>query len=76
VIYMLKCYQCATNGTGEESVAICIMCGKGLCMNHANRIDLPIWEGGYPTPVKMMKKGLPRFVCSDCGNILLPGSCE
>jgi hypothetical protein len=76
VIAMLKCYQCAESGTVEESVSICIMCGKGLCMEHAKRIDLPIWEGGYPVPVKMLKKGLPRFVCSDCGNVLLPGSCE
>ena len=52
------------------------MCGKGLCMEHAHRVDLPIWEGGYPAPVKVMKKGLPRFVCDDCGNVLMPGACE
>ncbi len=73
---MLKCYECAESGSAEEAVSICIMCGMGLCMEHAKRIDLPIWEGNYPAPVKMLKKGLPRFVCRDCGNILLPGSCE
>lgn len=73
---MLKCYLCAESGSDEEAVAVCIMCGMGLCMGHAKRIDLPIWEGGYPAPVKILKKGLPRFVCSDCGNILLPGACE
>ena len=76
MIAMLKCYECAENGTDEEAVSVCIMCGMGLCMEHAKRIDLPIWEGGYPVPVKIMKKGLPRFVCRECGNILLPGSCE
>ncbi len=73
---MLRCYECALKDETEEAVAICIMCGKGICMGHAHRIDLPIWEGGYPIPVKVLKKGLPRFVCSDCGNILMPGACE
>ena len=76
MIFMLRCYECAGNGSVKEAVAICIMCGKGLCNEHVHRIDLPIWEGGYPAPVRILKKGLPRFVCSDCGNILLPGSCE
>ncbi len=47
-----------------------------MCLEHAKRVDLPIWEGGYPAPVRILKKGLPRFVCSDCGNILMPGACE
>lgn len=76
MIVMLKCYECAKNDSAEEAVALCIMCGKGLCMEHAKRVDLPIWTGGYPAPVKMLKKGLPRFVCSECGNILMPGACE
>ncbi len=76
MIAMLKCYECATNDATEEAIAICIMCGKGLCMEHAKRVDLPIWEGGYPTPVKVMKKGLPRFVCHECAEILMPGACE
>jgi len=76
VIAMLKCYECAENRTDEEAVSVCIMCGMGLCMEHAKRIDLPIRVGGYPAPVKILKKGLPRFVCRECGNILLPGSCE
>jgi hypothetical protein len=76
VIFMLRCYECAEKESVEEAVALCIMCGKGLCMEHSHRIDLPIWEGGYPAPVKLLKKGLPRFVCRECGNILMPGACE
>jgi len=76
VIAMLKCYLCAENDVKNEAVSVCIMCGMGLCIEHARRVDLPIWEGGYPAPVKILKKGLPRFVCSDCGNILMPGACE
>lgn len=76
MITMLKCYECAINGVTEEAVAICIMCGKGMCMEHAKRVDLPIWQGGYPTPVKVLKKGLPRFICQECAEVLMPGACE
>ena len=76
MIAMLKCYECATNDVTEEAIAICIMCGKGLCMEHAKRVDLPIWQGGYPTPVKILKKGLPRFICQECADVLMPGGCE
>jgi len=76
VIVMLKCYQCAKEGVEEEAVAVCIMCGMGLCMEHAIRADLPIWEGGYPIPVRILKKGLPRFICSYCRDVLFPGACE
>ncbi len=76
MIAMLKCYECAINDVTEEAVAMCIMCGKGLCMEHAKRVDLPIWQGGYPTPVKVLKKGLPRFICRECADVLMPGACE
>ena len=76
MIAMLKCYECAKNDSTEEAVALCIMCGKGLCMEHAKRVDLPIWQGGYPVPVKILKKGLPRFICQECADILMPGACE
>ncbi len=76
MIAMLKCYECATNDVTEEAVAICIMCGKGMCMEHGKRVDLPIWQGGYPAPVKVLKKGLPRFICQECADVLMPGACE
>jgi len=76
VIAMLKCYECAENGANEEAVAVCITCGMGLCMEHAIRYDLSIWEGGYPAPVKILKKGLPRFLCSYCRDTIIPGACE
>lgn len=72
----MKGYICAKMGKNTDAVAVCIVCGMGVCMEHAKRVDLPIWEGGYPVPVKMLKKGLPRFVCADCGNVLVPGACE
>lgn len=72
---MLKCYECAENGANVEGVAVCITCGIGLCMEHAKRVDLPIWEGGYPMPVKILEKGLPRIMCKYCSEIIIPEAC-
>ena len=63
---MLKCFICDENNKTEEAVSICIVCGMGLCMEHARRADLEIWEGHYPMPVKTMKFDLPRFLCEYC----------
>ncbi len=78
LVVMLKCYQCAETDKTEEAVAVCIVCGMALCADHANRVDLPIWEGGYPapTPTKIKEKGLPRFMCSYCRDVILSGACE
>ncbi len=63
---MLKCFICDENNKTEEAVGICIVCGMGLCMEHAQRADLEIWEGKYPMPVKAKKFDLPRFLCEYC----------
>ena len=53
-------------GKDSEAVAICIVCGKGLCIDHARRMDLPIRGSKYPAPAKVLKKELPRIVCNYC----------
>ncbi len=63
---MLKCYDCMEEGKDSEAVAICIVCGKGLCIDHARRMDLPIRGATYPAPAKVLKKELPRIVCNYC----------
>ena len=63
---MLKCYDCMEEGKDSEAVAICIVCGKGLCIDHARRMDLPIRGSKYPAPAKVLKKELPRIVCNYC----------
>lgn len=66
----MKCYVCARMGKDTDAVAICIVCGMGLCMNHAIREDQEIWEGGYPFPAKKMAKALPRILCPECAESL------
>jgi hypothetical protein len=53
-------------GGDSEAVAICIVCGMGLCLEHAIKEELEVWEGGYPFPAHKLKRTLPRFICIDC----------
>jgi hypothetical protein len=36
----MKCYVCAKQGVDEQAVAICIVCGMGLCLGHAFKEEL------------------------------------
>ena len=36
----MKCYVCAKQGVDKDAVAICIVCGMGLCMGHAFKEEL------------------------------------
>ena len=62
----MKCYMCALEGKDSDAVAICIVCGMGLCMEHVIREDVEIWEGGFPFPSKKHEKPLPRMLCEWC----------
>jgi hypothetical protein len=48
----VKCYIHASGGSSEEAVAICIICGMGVCLEHAVERDLPVHRpaglAGYP----------------------------
>lgn len=62
----MKCYLCALAQKDTDAVAICILCGMGVCMDHLVREELEIWEGGYPFHSKKMKRTLPRILCKPC----------
>ena len=62
----MKCYLCALAQKETDAVAICILFGMGVCMDHLVREELEIWEGGYPFPSKKMKRTLPRILCKPC----------
>ncbi|MBR1368685.1 zinc finger protein [Methanocalculus chunghsingensis] len=66
----MKCYICAEEGKDSDAVAICIVCGMGVCKHHAIREEIEKWEGGYPFPAKKVKTNIPRILCPPCHNAL------
>ena len=66
----MKCYVCAKEGRSSDAVAVCIVCGMGLCSEHAMREEIELWEGGYPFPARRVKAKIPRILCPDCYNAL------
>ncbi len=62
---MMKCYKCLEENNDTEAVAVCIVCGMGLCMDHVKVMELPVSAGKYPE-YKECKVPLPRFLCRDC----------
>lgn len=65
----MKCYVCAKQGVDEEAVAICIVCGMGLCLGHAFKEELLVkdivdWGLGEEKIIYPYK--LPRFICAEC----------
>jgi hypothetical protein len=67
------CYVCDQSGRREEALAICIVCGVGLCREHVVREELPVWETLH-TGLGEQRRGLPlrlpRFVCAECHQAL------
>lgn len=67
----MKCYVCAMARKDTDAVGMCIICGMGLCMEHALREDQEIWEGGYPFPATKIKVKLPRILCPECKEAMM-----
>ncbi|MBE6493356.1 MAG: DUF2180 family protein [Methanosphaera stadtmanae] len=62
----MKCYMCSLEGKETEAVAICIVCGMGLCEDHIVREEIELWTGGYPFPSEKLDQTLPRILCRQC----------
>jgi hypothetical protein len=65
----MKCYVCAKQGVDEEAVAICIVCGMGLCLGHAFKEELlvrDVIDWGFGEERIEYPRTLPRFICAEC----------
>jgi hypothetical protein len=65
----MKCYVCAKLGVDKDAVAICIICGMGLCMGHAFKEELlvkDIIDWGFGEEQITYPHTLPRFICAEC----------
>jgi len=67
----MLCYVCAQSGKETQALAVCIVCGMGVCKDHLVRADIDMWEGGYPIPPTKLKKKLPRILCLECNDALI-----
>ncbi|PLX85933.1 MAG: hypothetical protein C0617_02730 [Desulfuromonas sp.] len=38
----MECYNCAKADSKSEAVAVCSVCGRGLCPGHAIERDIPL----------------------------------
>lgn len=38
----MKCFVCAKSRKPQEAVAVCAVCGKGLCLDHLHERELPL----------------------------------
>jgi hypothetical protein len=56
----MRCYQCSLEGADHEAVAVCSICGMGLCMEHAKREEMDVWEG------EKKVSRIHRFICQEC----------
>jgi hypothetical protein len=65
----MKCYVCAKQGVDKDAVAMCIVCGMGLCMGHAFKEELlvrDVIDWGFGEERIEYPKTLPRFICAEC----------
>ena len=67
------CYVCNKLDKDTPAVAICIVCGMGLCPEHLVREELPVWENvnaGMGTTRHKLPDTLPRILCVECHHAL------
>ncbi len=63
----MNCYEC--HPRVETAVAICHLCGKGLCREHAVWQERKVYghvPSGMAAQVKALDRTLPRIVCAEC----------
>jgi len=65
----MKCYICAKLGVETDAIAICIVCGMGLCLGHAFKETIAvkdIIDWGFGKEEHVYPHTIPRFICAEC----------
>ncbi|MEA3403501.1 MAG: DUF2180 family protein, partial [Armatimonadota bacterium] len=63
----MQCYDCLP--TSSVAVAVCVLCGKGLCREHMVRQERTVYEhvpSGMAAQVRATGRKIPRLVCKEC----------
>jgi hypothetical protein len=69
----MNCYVCKKTGKDEAAVAVCIVCGMGLCLDHTVREALPVYanvNAGMAASRQKLPETLPRILCAECHRAL------
>lgn len=73
----MKCYLCAEEGKEEEALAVCIVCGMGVCKEHLRKDEISFWEAQFiasdtaPEGGRFsLPKKLPRILCIECYEVM------
>lgn len=57
----MLCYDHMKAGTQQEAVAACAICGRGVCLEHANEHEMQILrESGWTS------HSTPYILCNTC----------
>jgi len=57
-------------GKDVDAVAACIVCGMGVCMDHAIYEETKVWKGDYPVRLEKDIEKLKRILCLPCHEAL------
>ena len=57
-------------GNDVDAVAACIVCGMGVCMEHAIYEETQVWKGDYPVRLEKDIEKLKRILCQPCHEAL------
>ena len=63
----MNCHDC--HPQAESAVAVCKLCGKGLCREHCVRQEREVFEhipSGMAAQVRATGRTAPRMVCTEC----------
>ncbi len=69
----MKCYTCDQAGESMEAVSICVICGMGVCRNHAIQRDVPVMgtlRQGLVPVIGPLPQSMMRILCDTCAQAL------
>jgi hypothetical protein len=70
----MKCYICSEKGVERDAIAVCIVCGMGVCREHLIREEMPvaeIFDWGIKREEIVYPKSCPRILCPYCYEALV-----
>jgi hypothetical protein len=70
----MKCYICSEKGVERDAIAVCIVCGMGVCREHLIREEMPvaeIFDWGIKREQIVYPKSCPRILCPYCYEALV-----